>query len=55
MKDPVSGRFVLPLTRLEQVAQYGHTAGSADAFSRIGRLNQSEDLMLSRHEEPHHR
>ena len=51
MKDPVSRRLVLPLTRLEQVAHHRDRAGTTHALRGLRALRETEHLMATGHED----
>ena len=51
MKDPVSCRFVLPLTRLEQVAHNGYGSGITQTLRRLHGLCETGHLMATGHED----
>ena len=51
MKDPVSRRLVLPLTRLEQVAHHRDGAGTTHALRGLRALRETADLMATGHED----
>jgi hypothetical protein len=47
MKHPVSCRLVLPLTRLEQVADDRHGSGTTNAGARLDGPRQTEHLVTT--------
>src|SRR6185295_16529887 len=51
MKDPVSRRLVLPLTRLEQVAHNGYGSGITQTLRRLHGLCEAGHLMATGHED----
>ena len=51
MEHPVSRRLVLPLTRLEQVADDRHGSGTTNASGRLVRPRKAEHFEATRHQQ----
>jgi hypothetical protein len=51
VEDPFSRRLVLPLTRLEQVANHGLTTGTTHTLRRLRRWREPEHAVAIRHED----
>ena len=51
MEDPVGRRFVLPLTRLEEIAHDGDRSGMTQALRRLDGVREGEHTMATAHED----
>jgi len=50
MEDPVSRRLVLPLTRLEEVANHGDGSGTTHPLRGLRAVRETEYLMATGHQ-----